>query len=162
MTAPLAGMNGDAVPEPPEFQLARIFDFADPETGPGFLPDHPVLDDAEERERIIGYLQGGFPVLVTTARMDDILDPAAGPVVPANFRTDGEWIWTDTVAYYLERYSLAPDAEFTAHVRQRLSQGTLVPDTDRETAIRAAEFLLHPPPAHARRAVWSPGGGPPR
>jgi hypothetical protein len=24
------------------------------------------------------------------------------------FRTDGTWIWTDTVVYYLERYALAP------------------------------------------------------
>jgi hypothetical protein len=143
----------------PEFEVARVFDFADPVAGPGFAPDHPVIDDPVERGQLLTYLRGGHPVLTTTATMTDILDPQAGDVVPTTFRTDGEWIWTDTVQYYLDHHRLAPDARLTAHIESQLDWGQLLPDTDQETAIRAAEFLMHPPPPEAPTAVWFPGNG---
>jgi hypothetical protein len=142
----------------PEFEIARAFDFADPAAGPGFLPGHHVLGDSAERDRLLAYLRGGHPVLTTTARMSDVLDPAAGSVVPASFRTDGEWIWTDAVGYYLSRHGLVPDERLLAHIQARLDNGHSVPGTDLETATRAADFLLHPPPAAARSAIWFPRG----
>jgi hypothetical protein len=141
----------------PEFDLAAVFDFADPVTGPGFVPDHAVIDDAYEREQMLDYLRSGALVLATTAAMDDILDPAAGAVVPMSFRTDGRWIWTDAVEYYLSRYGLAPDAGLDEHIRQQLSSGELVPLIDEQTACRAADFLLNPPLAEPDKAVWLPG-----
>ncbi len=142
--------------EPP-FRLARVFDFANPETGPGFALGHRVIADASERDRILQYLRSGTAVLFSTARTKDILDPGAGQVVPTSFRTDGEWIWTDTVTYYLERYGLAPDEELAGHIDARWQAGSLVGETDHDTAMQAADFLLKPPPAHARKAVWTPG-----
>lgn len=143
----------------PEFTVAKVFDFADPITGPGFAPGHPVIDDPAERERLLAYLRAGHPVMMTTAGMEDILDPAAGPVVPASFRTDGEWIWTDTVGYYLSRHGIAPDAELMTHIKAQFARGVTAPDVDRDTAIRATDFLLHPPAAKATTAVWFPGTG---
>jgi len=141
----------------PEFELAAVFDFADPVTGPGFAPGHAVIDDPGERDRLLGYLRGGATVLTTTAGMNDVLDPAVGAVVPTNFRTDGVWIWTDTVEYYLSRHGIAPDARLTAHIDAMCARGELVPDADQETAVRAADFLLHPPAEEAGTAVWFPG-----
>lgn len=139
---------------PPEFQVARAFDFADPDTGPGFAPDHAVVSGHAERERLLRYLRGGAPVLISTACMHDVLDPLAGQVVPMCFRTDGEWIWTDAVEYYLERYHLAPDSRLTGHIDARCAQGHDVPDVDLGTASRAAGQLLRPAAADAPRAVW--------
>jgi len=141
----------------PDFELAAVFDFADPVGGPGFAPDHAVVDDPDEREEMLGYLRAGLPVLMSTATMNDILDPAAGAVVPTNFRTDGEWIWTDSVMYYLSRHSLAPDPGLAEHVRSKLSSGAGTPVVDDDTAGRAADFLLHPPGAEQEEAVWFPG-----
>ena len=141
----------------PEFVVAQVFDFADPITGPGFAPDHPLIDDPAERSLLLDYLRGGHPVLTTTETMTDILDPQAGDVVPTSFRTDGEWIWTETVQYYLDRHGLAPDARLSEHIATQLEWGQLLPDTDKGTAIRAAHFLLHPPSAAAPAAVWFPG-----
>jgi hypothetical protein len=142
--------------EGPAFRIARAFDFATPDTGPGFHPEHRVVDSAE-RDRMLQYLASGTLVLHTTARTRDVLSPEAGQVVPTSFRTDGEWIWTDTVAYYLEEHGLAPDEELAAHIEARCQAGDVDAQTDQETAIAAANFLLYPPAEHARQAVWTPG-----
>jgi hypothetical protein len=143
--------------EGPPFKIARVFDFAKPDTGPGFDPGHRVVTDSEERDRLLAYLSSGTPVLHTTARTQDVLNPAAGQVVPGSFRTDGEWIWTDTVSYYLEQHGLAPDEELAAHIDARWQAGDVDAETDYDTAVEAANFLLYPPPEYDRKAAWTPG-----
>ncbi len=143
--------------EGPPFRIARVFDFARPDTGPGFEPGHRVVTDSAELDRMLAYLTSGTLVLHTTARTQDVLDPKAGQVVPGSFRTDGEWIWTDTVAYYLEEHGLAPDEELAAYIDARGEAGITYAETDQETAIAAASFLLYPPPEYARPAAWTPG-----
>ena len=98
-------------------QLARVFDTVDPQTGPSFDAGHPVIEDLTEIERLLEYLDGAIPILTSDALMADILDPDRPAVVPLTFRTDGRWVWTDTVSYYLERYALAPEAGLLEHVR---------------------------------------------
>jgi hypothetical protein len=143
--------------EGPPFKIARVFDFAKPDTGPGFHRGHRVVTDSSERDRMLAYLTSGTPVLTSMARARDVLNPDAGEVVPTSFRTDGEWIWTDTVAYYLEQHGMAPDEELAAHIDARWQEGDVDAETDYETAVVAANFLLHPPPPHARKAAWTPG-----
>jgi hypothetical protein len=152
-----ADLTSDEPRSQAEFEVAAVFDFAHPVTGPGFAPDHAVIEDPAERDRLLAYLRGGAPVLSTTARLDDVRDPAAGPVVPTSFRTDGRWIWTDTVEYYLRRYGLAPDARLVARIDAQLARDVARPGTDEETAARAAEFLLYPPAGAARTPVWTTG-----
>jgi hypothetical protein len=143
--------------EGPPFKVARVFDFVQPDTGPGFHPLHRVVADPAERDRLLEYLTSGTPMLITTARTADVLDPPSGPVVPGGFRTDGEWIWTDSVAWYLERHGLAPDEELVAHIDARSQETGSGAETDYDTAVAAAHYLLHPPERHARKAGWSPG-----
>jgi hypothetical protein len=144
------------LPGDPEFELARVFDFADPVTGPGFEPGHRVITDQAERDRLLGYLRGGEMVMTSTARMHDVLDPEKGEVVPMTFRTDGTWIWTDTVVYYLDRHGLAPDPQLTAHIEARCARGE-DPGADLDTAIRASDFLLNPPEDSEQTVVWKVG-----
>ncbi|WP_179332389.1 hypothetical protein [Streptomyces sp. Tue6028] len=40
-------------------------------------------------------------------------------VVPAIFRTDGTWVWSDQIAYYLDRYGYAPDPGLRRHFATR-------------------------------------------
>ncbi|MGW4132274.1 hypothetical protein [Amycolatopsis japonica] len=99
-----------------EIKVARIFDSAHPETGPAFAPDRPKIEDAGERERLCQYLESATLLLVTAALMDDVVDPERGATVPTNFYTDGIWVWTDTVTYYLREHHLTPDPELVAHI----------------------------------------------
>ncbi|WP_285628691.1 hypothetical protein [Kineosporia sp. NBRC 101677] len=109
-------------------RLARVFDEVDAKEGPRFADDHPVIDDLEELTRLLRYLGNGLPVLTTSATMSDILDPERPEVVPLSFRTDGQWVWTDTVTFYLEQYGLAPEPELLAHLRRCGNEGPEVSD----------------------------------
>jgi hypothetical protein len=142
--------------EPP-FRIARVFDFADPVTGPGFAMGHRIVTEQEERDRLLQFLSGGTVILHTMARMKDVLNPDGDEVVPTSFRSDGEWIWTDTVTYYLEYYGLAPDAELVEHIDARWRAGLFDSETDHETAIQAANFVLYPPSPQAGEAAWVSG-----
>ncbi|MFE9191936.1 hypothetical protein ACFYL6_20230 [Micromonospora sp. NPDC007208] len=97
-------------------RIARAFDVVDPVTGPGFDPDHERLDD-NERDAVLRYLEDAPLLLTSTERMIDVVDPERGGVVPLDHRTDGVWVWTDSVPYYLRHHGLAPDPEFLAAIR---------------------------------------------
>jgi hypothetical protein len=131
-------------------RLASVFDLVDPVTGPAFADDHPTVDDDDLLALLLDRLGSGTAVLMTTTGMDDVVDRSRTGAVPLHFRTDGSWIWSDAVGYYLERYRLAPEPELLAHLRQ--DQETPQPPS-RETVERARAFLLSPPtPEHS--TVW--------
>ncbi len=139
-------------PDMAEPQLARVFDGADPQTGPFFAPDHPRIAEGAERDRLLAYLRGTGLLLASMGYLQDILDPGddAG-VVPIGFRCDGEWIWTDAVTYYLDRHGIAPDPQLRAHV---LAAGEPPVGLSRVAAHRAMEILTAPDPDEEE------GGGP--
>ncbi|MEV7027668.1 hypothetical protein [Kitasatospora sp. NPDC093558] len=142
------------------FRLAAVFDAVDPVTGPGFAPDRPRLAEGPARQAVLRYLRGGAAVLLTPMLTDDVVDPERRGVVPLGFRTDGQWIWTDTVTYYLETYGLAPEPDLLAHVRAQGDGPCRLPD--REVLERAVAFVLAPPvpervPESERVPVWRAG-----
>ncbi|MEX5636815.1 hypothetical protein [Parafrankia sp. FMc2] len=94
--------------------VARVFDEVDPQDGPRFAVDRPRVDGTDQA-RIAAYLDAGVPVLGTSTTMIDIVEPGRGVVVPLTFRTDGSWVWTDAVSYYLTAYGLAPDPDLLRH-----------------------------------------------
>lgn len=76
------------------------------------------LDDAE-RERVAAFLAAGTPILMTTALGPDKLDPARGNVVGASYRTDGTWVWSDGLAYYVRVHGIAPEGDLLLWIRGR-------------------------------------------
>src|SRR6266542_3876981 len=145
-----------STPEP-DIRIASVFDDVDPETGPLFTDSHPRMEDAEETEQVIEYLNAGEPLLVSTAAMDDVVDRSRRNVVPMNFRTDGTWIWTDTTTYYLARHNLAPDPELLDHIR---AADYSLPRLDGVAIHRAMAVLQEPP---EEEPVWTfNGSGPDR
>ncbi|WP_077937376.1 MULTISPECIES: hypothetical protein [Micromonospora] len=126
--------------------IARVFDRVDPVAGPRFDPGHEVLPAGPERDRVLSYLRAGHVLMATTAGAPDVVEPRRGDVVPMSYRTDGAWIWTDTVAYYLECHGLSPDVELMAHLRSAGDR----PVVDSVAAHRAMVALTAPveqPPA---------------
>ncbi|NMO56929.1 hypothetical protein HH310_37865 [Actinoplanes sp. TBRC 11911] len=117
--------------------VARVFDSYDPVLGGQFTVDHPVL--SAELAPVLSYLDTGAVVLTTTKREPDVFDEDAGPVVPMTFRTDGRWIWTDAVAYYLRTYALSPDADLLASLTAREYR---MPEVDAVALHRALARLV--------------------
>ena len=88
-------------------RVAVVFDEVDTELGPLFRADHPRVDGAE-LPNLATYLRAGHPLLVTTALLDDVVQPRLGTAVPTSFRTDGTWVWCDATTYYLEVHRSCP------------------------------------------------------
>ncbi|WP_145903580.1 hypothetical protein [Kitasatospora viridis] len=131
-----------------EFRLAAVFDRVDPVTGPAFAPGRARLPEGTERDALAAYLKGGAAVLITPLLVDDVVDPARTGVVPMGFRTDGEWIWTETVGYYLEEHGIAPEPGLLAHLRSKEGAASAVPGAERLE--QAVAFVLAP----TERPVW--------
>jgi hypothetical protein len=125
---------------PAPLAVAPLYDTLGLEEQPGFAPDHPLLD-GEERDRVLSYLTGSTALLITAAVGPDVMDPAAGDVVPSGFFTDGRWIWTEAVGYYLRVHGLAPDPELLATIR---ANEYLPPQVDAVVLHRALSLLYAP------------------
>ncbi|MGW1060563.1 hypothetical protein [Micromonospora rubida] len=126
----------------PVIENAAVFDQVDPEQGAVFAPDHPKVADAAAREALLGYLDGGHPLMWTTATIDDVVDTSRGAVVPLNFRTDGTWIWPDVVAYYLREHHLRPDDRLVEHIE---GAGHRMAPLDGVAVFRTLTRLQEPP-----------------
>ena len=98
---------------PDEVRIARVFAGATDEGRDDWL------GDPSERERIVSYLRAGPAILMTTALQPDRLDPSRGEVVGASYRTDGTWVWSDALTYYVRVHGLAPEDGFREHIRAR-------------------------------------------
>lgn len=133
--------------EPPApITIAREFDSVDPGAGPAFDADHPILSEGDEPRRVLDYLRGAEVLLATTGVEPDLFDSTLGDVVPQSFRTDGAWIWTDTVTYYLQTYRLSPEIGLLQHIRSRNYR---LPDLDDVARHRALAVLFQPVPEPA-------------
>jgi hypothetical protein len=119
---------------PAQARIARVF--ADSDVFPGD-PRALWLTDPDERERIAGYLRAGAPILMTTTLLADRLDPARGRAVGASYRTDGTWIWSDALTYYVRTYGLAPEDEFRAHIAGRAYACPVPDEAARNRALAA-------------------------
>lgn len=90
-------------------RVARLFDGPD-------AASRPRLADADERARIARFLSGGKVIRRIVATGLDQVEPANGQVVPVAASTDGTWIWSAAVRYYLETHGIAPEPDFLAHI----------------------------------------------
>jgi hypothetical protein len=117
----LTGLPQSAVEETPplgnrETHLARMFDGMGENDTP-LLFRSPVVPG--EKKALLEYLNNGHVVLSGRGMAPDLLDPERPEKVPMVFSTDGRWVWSSSVTYYLEHHDIAPDQAFLAHIRGR-------------------------------------------
>lgn len=104
-----------------------------------FAPDRARIDDPDERARIARFLSGGKVILHTVASDVDELAPSNGSVVPMSTHTDGTWIWSAALRYYVETHGIAPEPEFLAHI---VAYECVAPEPDEATWNAALDQLL--------------------
>jgi hypothetical protein len=124
-------------------RIARVFDGDD---GPVVAPERTPLTDPQEQARVVGFLDGGGVLAAGGPLSPDLMDPARPPVVPAGYATDGTWIWSASLRYYVARHGLAPQPELLAHIRA----SGYTAHTPTPAELTAAQEDLH---AHFRTAT---------
>ena len=120
-------------------RIAMIYDAHDESGTATFGAERERLGEQRERERLAEYLRSGRLVLSTTGRDQDRLDPARGRVVPISFRTDGEWVWSEALAYYVAEYGIAPEGALRDHAADREYE---MPDVSDDAARAASRLVL--------------------
>ncbi|GLY52216.1 hypothetical protein [Lentzea sp. NBRC 102530] len=140
---PQEPVAGDPKP-PADMRLARVFD--------GFRADGTPINyraplSMREMSLVSSYLNAGHVVLTGRGLAPDLLAAGRPEQVPMVFQTDGQWVWSAEVAYYLERYELAPAQNFLAHIRSRGYQvPQRLPSITRSRALAAATGAPEPLP----------------
>ena len=100
----------------PDFRIATVFDATAPDGSATMGADRERISSDEEIERLLRYLTGAPLALAVLARDVDRVQPARRRVVPRGFRTDGVWVWSEAVGYYLETYAYAPEPALRDHI----------------------------------------------
>lgn len=103
--------------------LVRTFDGMDDDGNPKLFRT-PVSPG--EKDALLSYLKSAPAVLSSRGTAPDLLDPERPSKVPMAYHTDGRWVWSSSVAYYLEHHDVSPDQTFLGHIRDR---GHRLPDS---------------------------------
>lgn len=123
----------------PDFPVAIVFDSRD-ESGMAVMgPGHERMPPGDDRDRLVEYLRSAPAALATMSRDIDRVDARQGKVVPMSFRTDGVWLWSDELTYYLELYGYTPEPAFREHIA---SNGFQVPEVPQPVLIAASRALI--------------------
>ena len=99
------------------FRFARLGDGRDAVGRIFFSPQRGRISDMGERARVLRYLMHCPTVGVGSEYMRDNLDPERCDDIRTVFRTDGRWVWTSAVEYYLREHGIAPEAELLNRIK---------------------------------------------
>jgi hypothetical protein len=79
--------------------------------------DDAIRIDLFERARVADCLDDATAILLTTATAPDLFAPELGERVGLNVRSDGAWVWSDVVSYYVREHGIIMDRGLLDHVR---------------------------------------------
>jgi hypothetical protein len=94
-------------------RIARLLPTHEGEPGPA------DLHDGADKAQILDYMKAATAILFTTATAPDRYAPDAGRPVPLSVRSDGDWVWSDAITYYLEHYDIAPEQDLLDHMTRQ-------------------------------------------
>ncbi len=93
------------------------------------------LADEAERSQIVQYLSSGVEVLKSEFTDVDAIDRSRGQVVGSTVRTDGMWVWSDRLTYYVREHGLAPEVDLRERIANR---GVVLMNAERLEEVRNA------------------------
>ena len=100
--------------------------------------DDPAFLSADEAKLVAEYLKSFQTIVFTNAKLSDVFSEENDKVVPIYIETDGEWIWSRSLVYYVENYRVSPGEEFLTYFH---SQNARKEQPTREECIEACKFL---------------------
>ncbi|WHP18882.1 hypothetical protein [Cellulomonas sp. ES6] len=93
------------------------------------------------REAVARYLEQGSVIVATTARADDAIEPVHRDVAGINVLSDGEFVWSEDLAYYVRRYGARVPDKLLSRARAGAP-----PRLSPEATTAVAKRFAPPPP----------------
>jgi len=91
--------------------------------------------DEDEIQKVASYLRSGAIAIASPGIARNVVDGTQFAAT-TSWRSDGVWLWPDTLAHYLERYRIRLPAKLIDHIR---ANGYVVP-TVTEHSLRSLEW----------------------
>jgi len=104
--------------------------------------DHVGTEPLPDADRVVAYLRGGHRLIAMMDVQDDYFDPSQQVLSGSSVSTDGDWLWRDDLAYYVQRHNVTPPEDFLRLIRER---HYIVPEVEEavlDTAADEAERLM--------------------
>ncbi len=77
-----------------------------------------IQKEKEDINKISDYLLSGVEIIVSPGTVNDLLDESKGIAGTTSLFTDGEWLWSGDLAYYVREYRLKLPEEFINTMRK--------------------------------------------
>lgn len=96
-------------------QVCSFLEFEDPSPAPSlrdYISDIPQPDE----EKIVAYLKQGIGLAGRSGYLRDVLNPSSAVGLTSHTLTDGVYVWSSYLAYYVKQYHLRLPSEVIAHM----------------------------------------------
>jgi hypothetical protein len=116
-------------------RIARLWSKLDSDGVPDTAEGMSHVEE-DERKAFCRYLDSASLVVRSPMKVDDVVNPDSGVGIPVMWFTDGEWIWSAQLSYYLRAYGLIFETELLDHIRQAGFSPAAAPKDVREEALQ--------------------------
>jgi murein endopeptidase len=101
---------------------------------PAFAEQPKNVLSESEAELVATYLEN-YPIWVASPGI--VYSPVDGCIAGSmSIKTDGEWAWQDTMAYYVRKYHVSPSLEFIQHIQRK----SYISPSEREIDVAQLDF----------------------
>jgi hypothetical protein len=94
------------------------------------IRDNVATTPLPDADKVVSYLRSGHVLIDFMDIRDDVFDNSQQILGGPTTLTDGDWLWRDDLAYYLQRHNVTLPADFLELIRRR---DYTVPEVDEPT-----------------------------
>ncbi|MFG1604133.1 hypothetical protein [Actinoplanes sp. NPDC049265] len=106
------------------------------------ITDHVLASPLPDADRVVAYLRAGHRLLDFMDISDDVFDPSRQVLGGPSVLTDGDWMWRDDLAYYVEWHQVTPPPELLELIRRRHYIMPIVADDVLDALVEPAVRLM--------------------
>ena len=72
-----------------------------------------------DKNQIVEYLESGSKIAVSMHIIESLIPNDSKVIGGLFYFTDGKWIWTNYLIYYLKFYNIEIESDFITHIREQ-------------------------------------------
>lgn len=106
------------------------------------IHEHVLAAALPDADRVVDYLRAGHRLLDFMDISNDLFDSSRQVLGGPSVLTDGDWMWRDDLAYYVQRHRVTPPGEFLDLMRRRHYIMPVVADEVLDALVEPAVRLM--------------------